>query len=63
MKNIKQFKKAANDKGYNFYYDRSLKLYALYKKESNGDTSTQYLTKELIDSVISVDALIGIYIV
>jgi acyl-CoA-binding protein len=63
MKNIKKFKKSANDKGYNFYYGRSLKLYALYKKESNGDTSAQYLTKELIDSVISVDVLIGIYII
>lgn len=58
MNNLKLFKKAAKVKGYNFYFDRSLKLYALYKKDIDGSTETQYFTKMLIENVISIDALI-----
>jgi hypothetical protein len=62
MNNLKLFKKAATEKGYNFYYDRSLKLYALYKKDYDGNTEAQYFTKELIENVISIDTLIEIHI-
>ena len=58
MNNLKLFKKAAKEKGYNFYHDRSLKLYALYKKDIDGNSEAQYFTKTLIENVISIDILI-----
>ena len=62
MNNLTKFKKAAELHDFEFYFDRSLKLYALYPKSGTITRSTQYLTKMVIEQVIDIDILINIYL-